>query len=157
MSHLNIFKACKNKKTSKHPANFFTFLTSNLLPEVLTNFLWGGKQAEEHDHPSRKLHNRGHQEGVLHTATVSTLFQCLVVGNVKWGGGATIKHVCLCVLHLISIFENTGSKESTQDVAYRGACTPQAKHKTTTEKEINGIKFIYRTALSIFYSVTRRF
>lgn len=74
----------KNKQT---PCKFFTFLTSNLLPEVLTNFLWGGKQAEEHDHPSRKLHNRGHQEGVLHTATVSTLFQCLVVGNVKWGGG----------------------------------------------------------------------
>lgn len=53
------------------------------------------------------------------------------------------------MLHLISIFENTGSKESTQDVAYRGACTPQAKHKTTAEKEINGITFIYRTALSI--------
>lgn len=81
----------KNKQT---PCKLFTFLTSNMLPEVLTNFLWGGKQAEEHDHPSRKLHNRGHQEGVLHTATVSTLFQCLVVGNVKWGGGGNNK-TCL--------------------------------------------------------------
>ena len=63
---------------------------------VLTDFFRGGQQAEEHHHPTGKLHHRGHQEGVLNTATHYVNFWFLRIGIVKC---VALEFIYLCTCY----------------------------------------------------------